>query len=112
MVRSIARSLNRVKQSEDKRLRGVIASCPQRVEVVPTRESEMTELTRDYSTFRAAAEPAREKGSREVSANLERRQIGEQFQLLDPARLPEGSPRTATRSISSACSAASSSDSA
>ena len=61
-----------------------------RIATVPTRETELVELTRDYETLRqvytnllAKSENAR------VAANLERRQIGEQFKLLDPARLPE-----------------------
>jgi uncharacterized protein involved in exopolysaccharide biosynthesis len=61
-----------------------------RIAAVPARETELVELTRDYETLRlgytnllAKSENAR------MSANLERRQIGEQFRVLDPARLPE-----------------------
>jgi polysaccharide chain length determinant protein (PEP-CTERM system associated) len=78
------------KQSEEKRLRGVIASYQQRIDVVPTRESEMTQLTRDYSTLQSGYQSLLEKKEQsKISASLERQQIGEQFQLLDQARLPE-----------------------
>ena len=57
----------------------------------PTRESELTELTRDYDDaaddVHRACSPRSEDSK--IAANLERRQIGEQFKMLDPARLPE-----------------------
>ena len=61
-----------------------------RLEAMPTRESEMIELMRDYDTLRGVYTNL--LGKREdskVAANLERRQIGEQFRILDPARKPE-----------------------
>jgi capsular polysaccharide biosynthesis protein len=50
----------------------------------------MVELMRDYTTLQAQYTNllAKREDSR-IAANLERRQIGEQFRLLDPARLPE-----------------------
>jgi polysaccharide chain length determinant protein (PEP-CTERM system associated) len=78
------------KEKEEKQLRDTLATYQARIATVPTRETELVELTRDYETLRqvytnllAKSENAR------VAANLERRQIGEQFKLLDPARLPE-----------------------
>jgi polysaccharide chain length determinant protein (PEP-CTERM system associated) len=78
------------KEAEEKRLRDSLARYQAQIAVVPTRETELVELTRDYETLRlvytnllAKSENAR------VAANLERRQIGEQFRMLDPARLPE-----------------------
>ena len=60
------------------------------MEAVPTRESEMVELTRDYDTLQKGYTTLLgKKEEAQVSANLERRQIGEQFKVLDPARLPE-----------------------
>lgn len=78
------------KESEERRLRHVTATYQSRVEAVPARESEMTELMRDYDTLRAMYTGllAKKEESR-IAANLERRQIGEQFKILDPARLPE-----------------------
>src|SRR5262249_26009515 len=60
-----------------------------RIEITPTRESELIELTRDYSTLQGMYQGLlAKKQESQISANLERRQIGEQFRVLDPARLP------------------------
>jgi polysaccharide chain length determinant protein (PEP-CTERM system associated) len=75
---------------EEKRLRGLAVNYQKRVELAPTRESELTELTRDYTTLQAQyTSLLSKKEESQISANLERRQIGEQFKLLDPARLSE-----------------------
>ena len=77
-------------QAEETRLKQVVASYQSKVEVVPTRESELVELTRDYSTLQAAyASLLTKREDSKIAANLERRQIGEQFRILDPASLPE-----------------------
>lgn len=78
------------KQAEEKRIRGLVAVYQAHVEAMPTRESELTSLMRDYDTTRRTYETllAKEWDSK-VAANLERRQIGEQFRTLDPARVPE-----------------------
>jgi polysaccharide chain length determinant protein (PEP-CTERM system associated) len=67
-----------------------ISSYRGRLEAAPVRESEMTELMRDYDTIRSVYTSllAKREASK-VAANLERRQIGEQFRVLDPARRPE-----------------------
>jgi len=79
-----------LKESEERRLRGVVANYQRRVDIVPTRESELTELTRDYTTMRDMYSSLLSKKEESgIAANLERRQIGEQFKLLDPARLAE-----------------------
>ena len=50
----------------------------------------MIELTRDYTTLQTMyTSLLSKKEDSKIAANLERRQIGEQFKLLDPARLPE-----------------------
>jgi uncharacterized protein involved in exopolysaccharide biosynthesis len=78
------------KETEQKRLQKVAANYQANVEAVPARESEMTELMRDYSTLSAFYTSLRQKKEEsKISANLERRQAGEQFSLLDPARMPE-----------------------
>jgi protein tyrosine kinase modulator len=78
------------KQVEDGRLRGVISSTQAKIDAAPARESELVELTRDYSTLQnsyAALGAKREDAM--MAASLERRQIGEQFKVLDAAHLPE-----------------------
>jgi polysaccharide chain length determinant protein (PEP-CTERM system associated) len=78
------------KQNEEKRLRSTSAGYQQRVEMAPTRESELVELTRDYTTLQSMyTSLLAKREDAKISANLERRQVGEQFKLLDPARLPE-----------------------
>ena len=67
-----------------------MADYQAKVDVVPTRESELVELTRDYSTLQAAyTSLLTKREDSKIAANLERRQIGEQFRILDPASLPE-----------------------
>jgi polysaccharide chain length determinant protein (PEP-CTERM system associated) len=76
--------------AEETRLKKVIATYQADVDAVPARESELVELTRDYGTLQATYASLLEKqeGSK-LAANLERRQIGETFKVLDPASLPE-----------------------
>jgi polysaccharide chain length determinant protein (PEP-CTERM system associated) len=67
-----------------------IATYRSRLEAAPIRESEMTELMRDYDTIRGVyTDLLAKREASKVAANLERRQIGEQFRVLDPARRPE-----------------------
>jgi len=78
------------KSAEEQRLRGVLANYQQRIEAAPAREAELSDLTRDYDTFQQNYRSLLvKKQESQVAANLERRQIGEQFKTLDAARLPE-----------------------
>lgn len=78
------------KRAEEKRLRGVMADYQQRIEASPIREAELSALTRDYETLQQSYRGLLgKKEESQISANLERRQIGEQFKILDPARMPE-----------------------
>ena len=85
----LARQLS-AKQVEEARLRDEMALYQARLEAAPIRESELTELTRDYETLQELYRGllAKREDSK-VAANLERRQVGEQFRVLDPARVPE-----------------------
>jgi uncharacterized protein involved in exopolysaccharide biosynthesis len=77
-------------QAEEDRLKKVIAGYQADVDAVPTRESELVELTRDYSTVQATYSSLLQKQEEsKLTANLESRQVGEQFKVLDPASLPE-----------------------
>ena len=78
------------KQAEQRRLESVIATSQLRIAAVPTHESELTELMRDYQTLQKTYESLlSKKEDSQISANLERRQIGEQFKILDPPHEPE-----------------------
>jgi polysaccharide chain length determinant protein (PEP-CTERM system associated) len=78
------------KTADEKRLRAMMADYQRRIEAGPTRESDLSELNRDYETLQSIYKSLLgKKEDSKVAANLERRQIGEQFKILDPARLPE-----------------------
>ncbi|HEY7497072.1 MAG TPA: hypothetical protein VH740_01090 [Vicinamibacterales bacterium] len=84
------------KESEEKRLSGVIADYQLRIEAVPGVESEWLALSRDYDTLQHSYQELVQKSeSAKASVDLEHRQVGEQFQVLD-------APRAASRPISPA----------
>jgi succinoglycan biosynthesis transport protein ExoP len=71
-------------------IRKSIADLEARVEKSPRREQEMVALTRDYENLKLSYDDLlKKKLDAEVSQNLEKRQKGEQFQILDPADLPQ-----------------------
>jgi polysaccharide chain length determinant protein (PEP-CTERM system associated) len=78
------------KEQDLTRMREMLGAYQSRIAAVPARETELVELTRDYETLRVSYTNllAKSENAR-MSANLERRQIGEQFRVLEPARLPE-----------------------
>lgn len=77
------------KTADETQLRQQLTQYQQRIEATPTSESELVELTRDYGTLQGMYQALlAKKQDSQISANLERRQIGEQFRILDPARLP------------------------
>jgi polysaccharide chain length determinant protein (PEP-CTERM system associated) len=78
------------RQEVEQRLRASMVTYQKRLDAAPGRDSELTELTRDYRTLQTTyTSLLAKKEDSKVAANLERRQIGEQFKILDPARLPE-----------------------
>jgi polysaccharide chain length determinant protein (PEP-CTERM system associated) len=88
-LRNIDAQLAR-KQADERQLQEAVASYQVKVDAAPTRESELTELTRDYTTLQSAyTSLLTKREDSKVAANLERRQVGEQFKVLDPARVPE-----------------------
>ena len=77
-------------KKERKELERNISIIESKVGRSPKREQEMISLTRDYDNLkRSYDELLRKKLDADVSQNLEKRQKGEQFQILDPANLPE-----------------------
>ena len=78
------------RRQEDARLRKHLASYFVRVEATPGVESELNDLLRDYDTTRDYYESLLKRSDEaKLSESLERRQIGEQFKVIDSARLPE-----------------------
>jgi polysaccharide chain length determinant protein (PEP-CTERM system associated) len=77
------------KESEERRLGAIIADYQNRIEAVPGVESEWMAITRDYDTIQLAFKDLLTKSeSAKVAADLEVRQIGEQFRILDAPRVP------------------------
>ena len=65
-------------------------TCATRVQAAPALQSQLTELMRDYTTLQEGYTALLKKSEEsKIAVNLERRQIGEQFKIIDGARLPE-----------------------
>ncbi len=80
----------KVKETRLGKVQEELAGYRNRLDAAPTRESEMTELMRDYGTLQTGYQSLLQKREEsKVAADLERRQIGEQFRVLDPPRRPE-----------------------
>ena len=78
------------KQDSEKRLMDTIGMYQERIEAIPVMESRLTELMRDYTTLQHTYQSLLTKSKEaKVAANLERRQIGEQFKIIDSPRLPQ-----------------------
>ena len=96
-IRSLQATLHDVDRAlatssaEERRLRGVVADYQSKLAAAPTRESELTELMRDYATLQGIYTSllAKREDSK-ISANVERQQIGEQFKIVEKARAPDG----------------------
>ena len=81
-------SLKREKEAIEKG----IAAVEQKIERSPKREQEMISLIRDYENQKKSYDDLlKKKLEADVSQNLEKRQKGTQFQILDPANLPQES---------------------
>ena len=77
------------KDGEERRLRAEIGAYQARLEAVPGIESEWVALSRDYDTLQATYRELLSKSENsKMAASLEQRQIGEQFRILDPPRVP------------------------
>jgi polysaccharide chain length determinant protein (PEP-CTERM system associated) len=85
------------KESEDRRLRGLIAQYEGRLQAVPGLEAEYTALTRDYSALQLQYQQLNQRSEEsKISRNLESRQQAEQFHVLDRASV-SGSPMSVAR---------------
>jgi len=85
---SLTRQITR-KEGEEEQTRQSIIDLQRRIEEVPGVESDWISLTRDYDTqFTKYKELLGKSENAQLAANLEERQIGEQFRILDSARVP------------------------
>ena len=77
-------------REEGKDLKEQIAAYQKRIEDTPKREQELVLLTRDYDLMKTNYQSLLDKKIQaQMAENLERKQQGEQFKILDLARVPE-----------------------
>jgi polysaccharide chain length determinant protein (PEP-CTERM system associated) len=77
-------------ESEIESLKKQIAEYQQRVENTPKREQELLSLKRDYQNLQTSYDSLlSRKLEADVSVNMERKQKGEQFRIIDSARVPQ-----------------------
>jgi polysaccharide chain length determinant protein (PEP-CTERM system associated) len=77
-------------REEEAGTKAKIANLQQRIENTPARELAMATLSREYQNTKQSYEGLLGKSqSAQQAENLERRQKGEQFKIIDPARVPE-----------------------
>ncbi|MBI5584199.1 MAG: hypothetical protein HY892_10265 [Deltaproteobacteria bacterium] len=85
----IDKEINRLKK-EDERTRAMIAQYQGRIESTPIRELALSTLNRDFNNVNETYQVLLKKNSEAKQAeNLERRQQGEQFRIIDQARIPQ-----------------------
>lgn len=75
---------------EIKNLQNQISVYEFRIENTPKREQELTSLRRDYQNIQASYDSLlNRKLEADIAVNMERKQKGEQFRIVDPAKLPQ-----------------------
>ena len=73
-------------KDDEARLRNALAIYEQRVANAPVREQQFQEISRDYeSTKELYQSLIKRHGEAQLAENMEQRQKGEQFRILDPA---------------------------
>jgi len=77
-------------RERNKKLQSEIATYQDRVNNTPIRSIELKKITRNYDiTLRKFQELLSKEFDSQLSENMEKTQKGEQFQVVDPARIPE-----------------------
>ena len=83
------KEISRLKK-EDERTRVMIAAYQARIENTPIRELALSSMVRESNNLNESYQVLLKKSVEAQQAeNLERRQKGEQFRIIDPARVPE-----------------------
>jgi len=78
------------RQQQIKSLEAQIDEYQRRINEAPVREQQLADLTRDYDQSRSNYESLLAKRNQsQLATNLEKRQQGEHFRILDPASLPQ-----------------------
>ena len=78
------------KLTEEQRLRATISDYRARVDNSPIYEAELATLTRDYDAQKGFYTTLlAKKQDASIAASMEKKEIGDRFKVLEPARLPE-----------------------
>jgi uncharacterized protein involved in exopolysaccharide biosynthesis len=85
----IGREMARL-SNEQKQITQQIVAYQAKVDAVPLREQQLADLTRDYDISKEEYKTLlSKKYSADMASELEQKQKGERFTILDPARPPE-----------------------
>jgi len=77
-------------KDEQNRTQSQIAAYQTKIDAVPLREEQLVELTRNYDISKANYQALLDKSfSIGMAADLEQKQKGERFTVLDPAQVPQ-----------------------
>ena len=77
-------------ESEIKKNEGQMLHYQRMVEDTPKREQELISLNRDYQNIKVSYDSLlSRKLESDIAVNMEKKQKGEQFRILDPAKFPE-----------------------
>jgi polysaccharide biosynthesis transport protein len=77
------------RKRENATAKNTIGAIQSKVERLPQREQELISLTRDYGNIKISYEDLlKKKLQSSISENLEEKQQGEQFLIIEPANLP------------------------
>lgn len=88
-LKAVGAEVETDKQEVDK-LRKDIEAIHLRLRITPVREQQLSEVARNYENSRQYYQSLLQKKlESELATNLEKRQQGERFQIIDPASLPQ-----------------------
>jgi uncharacterized protein involved in exopolysaccharide biosynthesis len=77
-------------QTKNNNLRTQVSTLQSRLDGTPLRSIELSKISRDYDiTLRKYQDLLAKALESELSENMEKKQKGEQFQIVDPASLPQ-----------------------
>jgi uncharacterized protein involved in exopolysaccharide biosynthesis len=77
-------------EEEERNMAAQMGKYRARIEQTPEREQDMASLMREHNSTKESYERLLKKSQDAQQAeNLEKRQKGEQFRVIDPARVPE-----------------------
>ncbi|MCJ8502127.1 XrtA system polysaccharide chain length determinant [Desulfatitalea alkaliphila] len=88
-VSEVRREIQALEREIDE-LQGQVAYYKRRIENTPRREQELLGLRRDYENIQASYNSLlARKIEADIAVNMERKQKGEQFRVVDPAQVPQ-----------------------